>query len=338
MKLKRWIRDTLVMARLKLNYFKKTTPYTGPLFDAMHQINTRCSQDMIEATMERAGVYRMCLFARQQDPHDATLHVEEIQKNIPHKIVMGAPKRFDSREDLRDDFVRDLVKRMKKPQYQFIGELQLTHADKWPPEWGNERTLRGERWVQADAPNMMRLARKMKGTGKPIYVHWEAYNWERDWPHFDRLFGENPDTIFVWPHAGYAEPQYVNEVMLRHRNVYITISKRDMYYFDHKWRTYKGRDVGSYGLTNLEWQDQLGSSMLKLNGDIRAEWWYLLRRFPNRVMFAIDAHKMVRWSYYEDAVKNFRMILGQLPQDAAERIAFRTAERLFGPAVIPKDL
>jgi hypothetical protein len=88
--------------------------------------------------------------------------------------------------------------------------------------------------------------------------------------------------------------------------------------------------VGSYGLSNLEWQDNLGSSMLKLNGDIKAEWWYLLRRFPTRFMFAIDAHKMVRWSYYEDAVTNFRMILGQLPTELAENIAYKNAETLFG--------
>lgn len=330
MKLRRWIRDLAVLLRLKLNHFKPVTPYQGPLFDAMHQINTRCTQESIEATMAKTGVYRMCLFARQQEPHDATLHVEAIKQNIPHKIVLGAPKRFDSRDDLRDDFVQDLVKRCRKPQYQFIGEVQCTHADKWPPRWGNERTLAGERWVRADAPNMMKLARKMANTGKPIYVHWEAYNWARDWPSFNKLFGDNPDTLFVWPHGGYAHPMYINEVMLRHRNVYTTISKRDMYYFDHKWRTYRGTDVGSYGLTNLDWQDRLGSSMLDLNGDIKAEWYYLLRRFPTRFLFAIDAHKMVRWGYYADAVANFRMILGQLPAYLAERIAYKNAEQLFG--------
>jgi len=332
MKLKRWIRDCLVLARLKLNHFKRTTPYAGPLFDAMHQINSKITAESIATTMDQAGVYRMCLFARQQEPHDATLHVEEVKRLLGDRIVLGAPKRFDCRDDLRADFVRDLVRLTRRLEYQFIGELQCTHADKWPYHWGNEHTLRGERWIQADAPNMMKLARKMKGTGKPIYVHWEAYMWERDWPHFDRLFGENPDTLFVWPHAGYTSPVYISEVMHRHRNVICTISKRDMYYFDHKWRTYRGTDVGSYGLANLAWQDQLGSSMLDLNGDIQPEWLYLLRRFPQRFMFAIDAHKRVRWEYYADAVENFRMILGQLDPELAELIAYKNAERLYGPA------
>ena len=330
MRKKRWIKDFLVMLRLKLNHFKRTTPYTGPLFDAMHQINGKITADMIKETMDRAGVYRMCLFARQQEPHDATLEVEEIKRQLGDAIVLGAPKRFDSRDDIRADFRDYLIALLQRPEYQFIGELQCTHADKYPYEWGNEHTLAGERWFRADAPNMMELAASLANTGKPIYVHWEAYNWERDWPSFNRLFGENPDTLFVWPHGGYAYPKYINEVMQRHRNVYVTISKRDMFYFDHKWRTYKGTDVGSYGLQNLDWQDRLGSSMQGLDGNIQGEWYHLLRRFPNRFLFAIDAHKRVRWEYYCDAVENFRMILGQLPDDLAQDIAWRNAERLFG--------
>jgi len=326
----RIIPDALRMLRLKLNYFKRTTPYQGPLFDAMMQINSQVSESSLLETMERAGVYRMCLFAREQNPYPATQHCLEIALNNPTKFVLGAPKRFNSRDDISDEFLEYLTALTQQPEYQFIGELQCTHADKYPYSIGNEHTLRGERYIQADAPNMMQLARNLAGTGKPIYLHWEAYAWARDWPHYDNLFKSNPTTIFVWPHAGYADAVYVNEVMNRHDNVYATISKRDMYYFDHKWRTYRGDDVGSYGLNNREWQDNLGSAMLELNGDIKDEWYYLLERFPTRFLFGIDAHKMVRWHFYTAAVENFRMILGQLPQALADQIAYKNAEQLFG--------
>jgi hypothetical protein len=34
-------------------------------------------------------------------------------------------------------------------------------------------------------------------------AHWEVYDWDRDWPNFQRLYAQYPGQIFIWPHAGF---------------------------------------------------------------------------------------------------------------------------------------
>jgi hypothetical protein len=329
--MKRKIVQLYKLARLKLNRFKTKPLYTGPLFDACHQMNGTVTVESVQERLAKSGVGRMCLFARQQPYLDATDRALEIKQKLGNKIVLGYPKVFSERDDLRPELVENICQEVKKKTYHFVGELQLTHADKWPLKSGQERTLYGERYVKASAPNVMNLAKKLSGTGIPIYFHWETYNWDRDWPEINQLFKSNPNTIFVWPHLGFSKPVQIAEILHRHKNVYGTISKREMYFFDHGWVNWKGEDVGAYRLANLAWQDQLGSSMLDLNGNIQVEWFHLLRRFPDRFMFAVDAHMDKRWGKYEKAVLTQRELLGQLPSYLAEKIAYKTAESLFGP-------
>jgi hypothetical protein len=328
--MKRQIKDLALLIRLKLNLLSKPKNiYQGPLFDAMMQINSRVSAENIKTKMAATGVEYMALFARQQDPSDATEHVIAVKKQLGNKIVLGAPKRFDQRDTLDDSFVEQLDDGVESGAYKFIGELQMTHADKWPPTMGNEVTLRGERYVNAMSPGMINLMNKLDGKDVPVYIHWEAYEWERDWPQFDKLFAAYPNINFVWPHGGYAHPKFINEVMQRHKNVYVTVSKRDLFFFHRKWRTLRGEDIGAWSLSNINWQDKLGSSMLEPNMNIKAEWYYMMERFPHRFMFATDCHKMPRWKNYEKIVAIWREILGKLPVELADNIAYKNAERLF---------
>jgi predicted TIM-barrel fold metal-dependent hydrolase len=328
--MKRLIKDNALLLRLNLNRLNKPKNiYQGRLIDAMMQINSQVSAADIKTKMDAAGVDTMMLFARQQEPFEATQHVLNIKKELGSMIVLGAPKRFDQKETLTDSFVKELTDGVNSNTYKFIGELQLSHADKWPPTSGNEVTLRGERYVNALSPGMIKLMDNLRGKGVPVFIHWETYEWERDWPQFTKLFSKYPDINFVWPHGGYAQAKIVNEVLNRHKNVYVTLSKRDLFYFDHKWRTYTGEDIGAYGLSNLKWQDKLGGSMLDNNGKINAEWFYLIQRFPDKFMFATDCHKMPRWGHYLRIVEIWREILGLMPEDMAENVAYKNAVKLF---------
>lgn len=46
-------------------------------------------------------------------------------------------------------------------------------------------------------------------------------------------------------------------------------------------------------------------------------------------MFATDAHKDFRWHKYADIVERWRRIPGQLPNQVAQAIASRNAERVY---------
>jgi predicted TIM-barrel fold metal-dependent hydrolase len=327
----RFIKETLLLARLKLNKFKKPKQiYAGRLIDAMMQINGTITAESIEHNMKEANIDHMCLFSRQQEPYDSTQHVIDVAKQLGNKITRGSHKRFDQQDDLTPQFVKDTIQSVKQGA-RFIGELQCAHADKYDngDNPTNEVTLRKERYLNVMSPNFLKLMDALDGKGIPVFVHWEIYHWERDWPQFTQLFARYPNINFVWPHGGYGKAVYVNEVLNKHKNVYVTISKRDLFFFKKTWLTYQGEYVGAWSVSNTEWQDKLGSSILNPDGSIQREWQHLFKRYSDKFMFATDCHKWQRWVNYVKIVNIWRGILGQIPIEYAEKIAFKNAKKLF---------
>lgn len=333
--MKRMIKEALLLARLKLNKFKKPKNiYQGRLIDAMMQINSGIPVEDIDAVMNEARVDHMMLFSRQQEPLDSTQHVIDIANRLGEtRITRGTHKRFDQQDDLTLEFVEDTINSVKNGA-KFIGELQCTHADKYDngDQPTNEVTLRRERYVNPMSPNFLKLMDALDGKGIPVFVHWEIYHWDRDWPNFTQLFARYPNINFVWPHGGYGYAVYINEVLNKHKNVYVTISKRDQFFFKKTWLTYQGEYVGAWSVGNIEWQDRLGSSMLLTNGNIQPEWHHLFKRHSDKFMFGTDAHKWQRFVNYVKIIKIWRGILGQLPLEYAEKIAYKNAEKLFNIA------
>jgi predicted TIM-barrel fold metal-dependent hydrolase len=61
------------------------------------------------------------------------------------------------------------------------------------------------------------------------------------------------------------------------------------------------------------------------------EWRRLFARRADRFLLGSDTWINERWEGYGRLIGGYREWLDQLPRDAAEKIAFRNAERLFGP-------
>ena len=76
----------------------------------------------------------------------------------------------------------------------------------------------------------------------------------------------------------------------------------------------------------------LGEPVVDDCGALRREWRDLFTRYPERFMFATDAHKAHRWVKYAEVVEQWRLILGQLPDPLAEALAWRNAEHVYGVA------
>jgi hypothetical protein len=330
------IKEFVLTARLKLNSLQKTKKvYQGPLIDAMAQCNDQVSGELIATAMHSAGVEKMALFGRQQNPNDSTQHVIELADSLGELIILGSVKRFDQHEDLTPQFVTETVESILEGPCRFVGELQMTHGDKYSSNKrgsknpNNEVTLRGERYINPTSPNMFSLMNHLDGKDVPVFLHWEMYDWDRDYPLFSKLFLKYPNINFVIPHAGYAKPVYINEILNRYKNIYITLSKREMFHFRYKWLSYKGQDLGRYSYASIKKQNKLGSSMLYTNGEIQNEWLHLLRRFPDKFLFATDCHKLPAFLKYKEIVDLWREILGQLDRELAEKIAYSNAKKLF---------
>ena len=284
--------------------------YQGALFDAMAQIESRQSPGYVLETMRAAGVEKMALFARLHRRRSGEANVLQAGRQAPGSIVMGAPKAMDERDDLTSGFVRRTLEEIPARRYAFVGELMFTHGDKTH----GEQTQEGERYVDPLSTGVQRLMEGLKARPVPVMTHWEVYDWQRDWPRVSELYRRYPELSFVWPHAGFAHAGQVEEVLARHPNVVVTLSKKE-----HDQRA----------MSDNEKAANLGPALVDGCGILRPDWKELLVRHQERLLFATDAHKDHRWSKYGEVVKAWRAILGQLPPEAAEKIAYRNALRIY---------
>jgi Amidohydrolase len=285
------------------------TRYTGPLFDAMAQIESGMS-GTVTGALDRSGVARMALFARLHRKRNGEADVLSLKKRFPQRFFMGTPKPFDQHGDLGSRFVEQTSSYLQDPRYQFVGEILFAHADKSH----GEQTATGERYVAADGKNVARLLSALEQRRMPAMVHWEAYDWDRDWPAFHALYSRFPGVTFIWPHAGFASHSQVSTVLSSHGNVVVTLSKKEK---------------SQISLSSEEKSEVLGEAIVDACGKLLPEWRDLLAKHPDRFMFATDAHKDFRWAKYAQIVEHWRLILGQLPDPVAQSLAWRNAERTY---------
>lgn len=65
-------------------------------------------------------------------------------------------------------------------------------------------------------------------------------------------------------------------------------------------------------------------------GKLCPEWRALLLKYPGRFMIGSDTWVNQRWLYYDELMQGYRMWLGDLPADAARKIAWDNGANLFG--------
>jgi predicted TIM-barrel fold metal-dependent hydrolase len=283
--------------------------YPGPMFDAMAQVESRTADKVLRG-MDRSGVRTMALFARLHPKRSGESSVLELKRRHPERFVLGTPKPFDQRGDLSDGFVNRTAAALDERAYRFVGEILFAHADKAH----GEQTMEGERYVAPEGKNVRRLLSGLARRGVPVMLHWEVYSWNRDWPAFHALYGAFPEITFIWPHAGFGTAEQVETVLASHPNVMVTLSKKE--------RT-------SLELSDKKLEAELGPALVDACETVLPEWRALLEKYPDRFMFATDAHKDQRWMNYEAIVERWRVILGQLPEALARRIAWDNAARIY---------
>ena len=285
------------------------TKYVGPMIDAMAQIESGMSRAVSEA-LDRSGVSRMALFARLHRKRNGEADVLSLKQRFPQRFFIGTPKPFDQRGDLSGRFVEQTTSYLQDERYQFIGEIMFAHADKSH----GEQTATGERYVAPDGKNVLKLLSALEQRRIPVMIHWEVYDWIRDWPAFHALYSRFSGVTFIWPHAGFASIEQVLTVMSSHNNVMVTLSKKEK---------------AQISLSSEEKSEMLGEAIVDSCGKLLPEWRDLFTKYPDRFMFATDAHKDFRWVKYAEIVEQWRFILGQLPDPIAQSLAWRNAERTY---------
>jgi hypothetical protein len=144
---------------------------------------------------------------------------------------------------------------------------------------------------ETDTPVIRRLLELAVREG--LYLH--AHSDERA---IVELFALEPRSRIIWAHAGMsAGPQAVGALLGRHPTLWVELALRN-------------GDVAPGGVLDAAWRA-------------------LFLRHPDRFMTGTDTWVTSRWEALPGSVAEVRGYLGQLPQEVAERIAWRNAERLF---------
>ncbi|MDQ8023506.1 MAG: amidohydrolase family protein [Moraxellaceae bacterium] len=116
----------------------------------------------------------------------------------------------------------------------------------------------------------------------------------------EELFAVDPQARIIWAHTGFTEPaDKVAEMLQRYPGLTAELS-------------YRGGITGASGVT--------------------AEWKRLFQRYPDRFLLGSDTWINERWDEYPNIIGQYREWLADLPPAVAEQIAWKNAERLFGPA------
>ena len=144
--------------------------------------------------------------------------------------------------------------------------------------------------AEADAPVVRRVVQLAKQYGLFLHAHSDA-------EAVELLFKQDPAARILWAHSGFAQPQKVRGMLRKYRNLWCDLAFRT----DHA-----------------------------PGGKLDADWRAAFMEFPDRFMVGTDTYTAERWPYVVEHANWSRGWLAQLPQDVAERIAYRNGERLFG--------
>ena len=298
-----WISSFTASAKSGLS----TRPrYEGPMVDA-HAHATQWSSDWTVRTLElyhQAGVYKVIFFDGEGVLDAYRLRPSEI---VPSFYVYYM-NRTSSITDIENALKRGFI---------WIGEALLRH-------WGETNTA-------ADDPVALRIYDLCAKYRVPITVHQDSNSFAGAYEELERALKHNRNCIFAfhgwWMGSGHLSMQDLEKLIVEHPNLYVELAGQLESSLGPPWteQTFLGgtqRDVFAYP-----------------DGRIREEWRNIFEKYPSRFINGFDlfTQSAYRPENLKIRIDYWRNLLGQINQDAAQKIAFKNVENLLQtPWVIPQ--
>jgi predicted TIM-barrel fold metal-dependent hydrolase len=142
--------------------------------------------------------------------------------------------------------------------------------------------------ADADTEVMKRMVELAKQYKIFLHAHSDA-------DAVERMFKHDPNATVLWAHSGFAQVDKVREMLAKYKNLWADLAFRS---------------------------DQAPS------GKLDAAWRKLFLDYPERFMVGTDTYVPERWHYVVENATYSRKWLDELPDEVADNIAYRNAERL----------
>ncbi len=144
--------------------------------------------------------------------------------------------------------------------------------------------------ADADAPYMAKIARLAKERGLWLHAH-------ADEDAVERILRHAPGVKLIWAHTGMSAPmEKVEQMFAEYPNIVGELSFR--------------MDIEQGGGLNPRWKA-------------------LMMKYPDRFVVGTDTWITPRWGQVEELAGFYRRMLGELPRDVAEKIAYRNGMGMF---------
>lgn len=143
---------------------------------------------------------------------------------------------------------------------------------------------------EAATPEMRAIARLAERNGLWLHAHSDA-------PAVEHLFAHAPSLTIIWAHAGMSTPvAEIDRMLATYPRLFAELSYRDV---------------------------------VAADGRLDPLWRGLFLKYPDRFIYGSDTWITPRWEAVVALAQSARKWLGELPEDVAEKIAFRNAQRIF---------
>lgn len=288
----------LALLLLAITPARAEPPYRGPLYDAHAHLSNRASIETAHRHLTEAGFEKMVLFV------DA-MRIDKAAKTAPGHIRLFADpfKRKtskqggkNSKKTVRYRFQKKRLAKieaaLKSGKAVGFGEIYI-HLGYAPFASEGIHTPIDDKGVTA----LFKVAKQYRA---PVQIHHDPDYADE----LERLLADNRDVSVILAHCGYSRPDALSGLMDRHPNLYAETS-----------------------LIFNPWIPKFADPPLK-DGTLRQDWKNLMLRHADRLMMGTD-YAGFRPEQAPKLNAYYREILGHLPTDVAEKIAYRNFQRLF---------
>ncbi|MFH0867725.1 MAG: TatD family hydrolase [Candidatus Woesearchaeota archaeon] len=270
-----------------------------PIIDMHAHWQPDISTELMLENMSRANVVKAVIMPNSGHPYDAA---QSLASQYPDKFVAFVG--FQNKEWIqqRPGFIDNYVEQaLQTNEFKGLGEVLLRHyaiPQRNAPDINIPAT-------SDSVYHMLELAAKYN---VPIVIHMEAE--ETTVKELEKLLKDNPTPKVIWAHAGRAESSTIERLFETYGNLYIDLSALD------PSRIY-GREK---------------NPITTENGILKSEWKNLLVKYRDRIMTGSDTPFPDLWKkyVYVDIMDSQRALLEQLPDNVAEKIAYKNASVMLG--------
>jgi hypothetical protein len=296
--------------------------YDGPLIDGHVHISEKSDQELIRKKFKDNNIIKAVIFPREFKAGDDR-GISENGENTFYKqapdlgwVLIGLQKDslhfrkpiwyWESPSSGWDNFILKSEEQLRSGERKGMGELIIRHYD-----------YHGRGNGEVDFPikskvfiDLITLSNK---TERPLVIHAEGE--DHVVKDLMEALPKFPNAKIVWAHAcGRSDPKLVNEWLMTHPNLFCDLGNMT--------------DTGNYG--SLWPRAGRWTFQVEKDGIIEPEWLKLLNKNPDRFYIGTDVNEVKGWNNaWDKRIKRFRIILDQLDPVAREKIAYKTALKLY---------